>query len=88
MSTPLPLPACLRDQEEERLRVALEGEHLRPGGVREELEPVAEAERRGVLAIGGAEVADEARDDVTVRPGERVEERRGVCGDRESCRRA
>ena len=36
----------------------------RRGTVRDQLEPVAETELLGPLAVGGAEVADEAGDDV------------------------
>src|SRR6266540_999292 len=54
----------LRDQEQQRVRVALQRERLAPRHVRVELESRAESERLRPLAVGDAEVADEARDDV------------------------
>src|SRR6266540_4912853 len=54
----------LRDQQQQRVRVALQRERLAPRHVRVELEARAESERLRPLAVGDAEVADEARDDV------------------------
>ena len=56
--------ARLRDQEQQHLRVALQLERAPARRVRDQLEPVAEAELLGPLAVGRAEVAEEARDDV------------------------
>src|SRR5581483_2223414 len=42
--------------------------------VRDDLQAVGEPERLRPLAVGGAEVADEARDDVQPRLGERGQE--------------
>ena len=64
--------------------------------VRMELEPVAEPERLCPLAVGRAEVADEAGDDVQLRVRERLQERPRVAlaeeaarvRDREAARRA
>ncbi len=62
-------------EEEQRLRVALESQRIGPRRVRDELEAVAELERLGPLAVGRAEVADEAGDRVEVRLLERLEKR-------------
>src|SRR5205085_9796729 len=70
-----PAAAGLRDEQEERLRVALELERAPPRHVRVQLEPVAEPELLRPVAVGRAEVADEARDDVEAAPGERLQER-------------
>ena len=59
-----PAAARLGDQEQQRLRVALELERAAPGDVRDQLEPVAEPEALGPLGVGRAEVADEADDGV------------------------
>ena len=68
--------ARLRDQEEQRLGVPLQLERAAARDVAEELDPVAEAERLRVLAVGGAEVAGEARDHVVeAGVGERAQER-------------
>ena len=56
--------ARLRDQEEQRLGVPLQLERAAARDVAEQLDAVAETERLGVLAVGGAEVAGEAGDDV------------------------
>ena len=56
--------ARLGDQEQQRLGVALQLERLRPRRERDQLEPVAEPEPFRPLAVGRAEVADEAGDDV------------------------
>ena len=74
-STPLPAAAGLRDQQQQRLRVALELERAAARRVRDQLEPVAEAERLGPLAVGRAEVAEEARDDVVEAELQRGQER-------------
>ena len=63
----LAAPARLRDQQQQRLGVALQLERLGPRRVRDQLEPVAEPELLGPLAVGRAEVADEAGD--RVEPG-------------------
>ena len=60
----LAAPACLRDQQQQRLRVALQLERPPARRVRNQLEPVAEVELVGPLAVGRAEVAEEAHDDV------------------------
>ena len=70
-----PRPRDLGDEQEERLGVALELERAAARDVRDELEPVAEPERLGPLAVGRAEVADEAGDRVEVGLGERGQER-------------
>ena len=71
--------AGLGDQEQQRLGVALQLERAAARHVRDQLEPVAERERLGPLAVGRAEVADEARDDVLEPgPGERPQERARV----------
>ena len=73
-----PAAAGVGHEEEQRLRVALEPQRLRARRVRDELEAVAELERLGPLAVGRAEVADEAGDRVEVRLLERLEERPGI----------
>ena len=55
-------------------------------GVGNELEPVAEAELLGPFAVGRAEVADEARDRVQLRVGERLQERTRVAAAEEAPR--
>ena len=68
--------ARLRDQEEQRLGVTLQLERAAARDVAEEFDPVAEAERLRVLAVGGPEVAGEARDDVIeAGVGERAQKR-------------
>ena len=62
----------LGDEQQQRLRVALEGERRRARCVRAELEAVAEPEALGPLAIGGAEVAQEPCDDVQTGVVERL----------------
>ena len=64
--TPFPRPSGVGNEQEQRLRVALQTQRLGAGRVRHELEAVAEAERRRPLAVGRAEVADEASDGVEV----------------------
>ena len=71
----LAAPARLGDQEEQRLRVALQLERAAARDVAEQLDAVAEAERLGVLAVGSAEVAGEAR-----RPRRRGPTRRARAG--------
>ena len=82
--TPLPRPSSLGDQQEQRLRVALERQGLGARRIREELQPVAKPERLGPGAIGLAEVAEEARDDVEPRVGERLEKRPRVAASEEA----
>ena len=62
----LPAAARVGDEEEQRLRVALEAQRLRARRVRDELEAVAEVERLRPFAVRRAEVADEARDGVEI----------------------
>src|SRR6266511_642604 len=57
-------PARVRDQQEQGVRVALERKRLPARHVRVNLEPGAESERLGPLAVGNAKVADEPRHDV------------------------
>ena len=87
----------LGDQEQERVRVALQLERGLPGGVRDQLEAISQAEVLRPLVVGRAEVAEEADDDVLVaRLGERGQERARVAlaeeaagvRDPEACRRA
>ncbi len=59
---PLATAARVGDQEQQRLGVALESERRRAGRVRDQLEPVAEAELGRPFAVGAAEVAEEAGD--------------------------
>ena len=73
--TPLAAAARLGDQQQQRLRVALQLERAAARHVGDQLEPVAEAERLGPLAVGRAEVADEAGDDAVERERERGQER-------------
>ena len=54
----------VREQQQVRLRVALELERAAVRQVIEQLEPIAETERLHPLPIGGAKVADETHDDV------------------------
>ena len=64
-----------RDQQQ-RLRVALQLERAPARHERDHLDAVAEPERVRELAVGRAEAADEARDDVLEpRLGERAQER-------------
>src|SRR5206468_289761 len=58
----------LGNQQEEDVGVALELERTPPRHVRDQLETVAEIERRCEVAVGRPEVADEAGRDV-VEPG-------------------
>src|SRR5205085_2606954 len=67
--------AGLGDQQEQRVGAALEPERLAMRRERMQLEPIAEAERLGPLAVAGAEVADEARRHVQAGGGERLQER-------------
>src|SRR4051794_19889342 len=68
--------ARVRDQEKQRLRVALQLERATPRDVAEELDAVAEAKRLRVLAVGGANVSGEADEDVLeARLRERAEKR-------------
>ena len=60
----LAAPAGLGDQEQQRLRVALELERAAARRVRDQLQPVTEPELLGPLAVGRAEVAEEPRLDV------------------------
>src|SRR5437762_3889450 len=64
----------VRNEEQERLGVALQPKRLGAGRVGNEFEAVAEPEGLGPLAIRGTEVADEARDDVEVGVEERLQE--------------
>ena len=82
----LAAPARFGDEEQERLGVALESERLGARRVRDQLEPVAEAEPLRPLAIGRAEVADEARDGVEPGVRERLEERPRVALPEEAAR--
>ena len=59
--------ARLGDQQEQRLRVALQLERAPARDERVQLEAVAELEALRPLAVGAAEVADEARDHVEAR---------------------
>jgi hypothetical protein len=56
--------ARLGDEQQERLGVALQLERAAARRIGDQLEPVAELERLDPLAVGGAEVAEEADDDV------------------------
>ena len=56
--------ARVGDQQEQRLRVALQLERPAARRVRDQLEPVAERARLRPLPVGGAEVAEEADDHV------------------------
>src|SRR5581483_9066091 len=67
--------ARLGDEEEQRIRGALELERPSVRRVRVEIEAVAEPERLGPLAVGRAEVADETRGDGQVGAGEGLQER-------------
>ena len=68
-------PSGLGNEQEQRLRVALQRERLGARRVRQQLEPVAEREVGGPRAVGLAEVAEEARDDVETGVGKRLQER-------------
>ena len=74
-STPLPRPPAsgIRSSSASESRCSSSARRARR--VRDQLEPVAEAERLRPLAVGRAEVADEAGDDVEPRVGERLQER-------------
>ena len=78
--------ARVGNEKEERLRVALERERLPPRHERKKLDAVADPDPLGVLAVGGAEVADEAGDHVGRRAGERVEEWPGIATAEEAAR--
>ena len=73
----LAAPAGLGDQEQQRLGVALELERPPARRVRDQLQPVAEPQLLGPLAVGRAEVADEARVDVEARSCSAVRNGRG-----------
>ena len=47
----LPSPACIRHEQEQGLGVALEPERVGPREVVDDLEPIAEVERLGPLAV-------------------------------------
>src|SRR5581483_752916 len=83
---PLAPAARLRDQQQQRLRVALQRERRRARRVGDQLQPVAEAEALRPLAVGGAEVADEARDHVEPRVVQRLQERARVALAEEAAR--
>ena len=82
----LAAPPCLGDEQQKRLRVALQREGLGARRVRQELQPVAESEAFRPLAVGVAEVAEEARDGVEARVGERLQERPRVTPAEEASR--
>src|SRR5581483_11671048 len=58
-----PAPVGLRNQEQERVRFPLQLQRAAARDVGQQLEPLVETEAVGPLSVGGAEVADEARDD-------------------------
>src|SRR5205823_237678 len=62
-------------EQQQRFGVALELERAAPRYVRVQLEAVAQPELLRPLPICGAEVPDEAHDDVEIGRGERLEER-------------
>ena len=78
--------ACVGDQEQERLGVALELERRLARRVRDQLELVAEPTLLRPLPVGGAEVAEEARLDVEPGLGERGQERARVALAEEAAR--
>ena len=80
--------AGLGDQQQQRLGVALQLERAAARHVRDQLEPVAEPERLRPLAVGRAEVADEAGDDVEPGVGERGAGTAAGRACRRSCPRA
>src|SRR5262249_28902446 len=72
----LPAPARRRNEQEQRVRVALQRKRLAARSIGMGPEPVTGPERPGPLAVGNAEVPDEARDDVLEpRLRERLQER-------------
>ncbi len=71
-------PFRFRDQQEERLGVPLQLQRLAMARVRDELEAVPQPQPVRPLAVGGAEVADEAGNHVQARFGERGQERTGA----------
>jgi hypothetical protein len=74
----LPAPARIGHEQEERLGVALEPQRFRARRVRDELEPVAEAELLGPLAVGGAEIACKSGHDIESGVVQRLQERTRV----------
>ena len=74
----LPSPVRFGDEQEERLRVALEAQGLGARRVLDQLEALTQAELLGPLAVGRAEVAHEAGDRVEPGVVERLEERARV----------
>ena len=78
--------ACVGDQQEERLRVPLQRERLGARRIREKLEAVAEPQPRGPVAVGLAEVAQEAGDDVELGVVQRLQERPRVAAAEEAPR--
>ncbi len=73
--TPRPRPPASGIRSSSASESRWSSSERRRGNVRDQLEPVAEPEALGPLAVGGAEVADEAGDDVEPRLGERGQER-------------
>ena len=67
--------AGVRDQQQEGLGVALQGERRRSRRVGDQLEPVAEVELVGPLAVGAAEVAEKTRDGIDPGVVQRLQER-------------
>src|SRR3970282_117193 len=82
----LPPSTRVRDEQQERLGVALEPERLRARGVLEDPQRVAEPERLRPLAVDRAEVAHETRDRVESRVREGLEERARVAPPEEAAR--
>src|SRR6185503_9761694 len=70
--------ARVRDEQEQRVGVALVAQRLAARQVVDQLEPVAEPERLRPLPVRRTEVADEARDRVEIGVVERLQERSRV----------
>ena len=71
-------PTRLREEQEERLRVALQLERRTTRHVRDLLDALAEPELVRELAIRRAQAADEARDDIVFGFRERRQKRTGI----------
>ena len=78
--------SCLGDEQQQRLRVALQLERALARRELVQLQPVAQAKRFRPLAVGSAEVAEEPGHGIEPRVGERREERPWIAPAEEAAR--
>ena len=67
-------PLVLGDEQQERVGVTLEREHLRSGAVGDDLDAISEPKALRVLAVGARERPDESCHDVAIYLGQRLQE--------------